>query len=71
MLSMKDGIVSIAVDIVTETPAGLKRATITLEDMQRCCRPERVDELLEDVELLCKDVLAEVSPEASRLWIIR
>ena len=36
---------------------------ITLEDMRRHCRPERVEDLLDDLVVLCEDVADRRRPE--------
>lgn len=38
---------------------------IDLAQIQAHCRPERVDDLLEDLTLLCEDVVARRNPEDS------
>jgi hypothetical protein len=39
---------------------------VTLQQMWRHCRPERVQDLIEDIELLCEDVLGRRKPEDKR-----
>jgi hypothetical protein len=36
---------------------------ITLEDIRRHCRPERVEDLLDDLVVLCEDVIDGRKPE--------
>lgn len=40
-----------------------KAARITLDDMIRHCRPERVQDLVEDLAVQCEDVVASRRPE--------
>jgi hypothetical protein len=44
---------------------------VTLEDMQRHCRPERVEDLLDDLVVLCDDVATGRHPQASGLSLVR
>jgi hypothetical protein len=60
---MGDHIVDVRVDFVIEEPRGPRRTTVDLAAMVRCCRPERVEELLEDLTLLCEEVQAGRRPE--------
>jgi hypothetical protein len=53
---MAGKIVGVAVVWETEASAGSRQLTIDLAAMHRYCRAERVDELLDDLALLCDDV---------------
>jgi hypothetical protein len=39
-----------------ETPDGQRSAAIDLETLRRHCRRERVEDLLDDLQMLCEDV---------------
>ena len=58
-------IARISVDYLTETPEGPQQTTVDLAAMLRHCRPERVEDLLEDLVMLCEDVHAGRQPEDS------
>ena len=58
-------VADISVDYLTETPEGPQRVTVKLAAMIQHCRPERVQDLVEDVALLAEDVLAGRRPEES------
>jgi hypothetical protein len=55
---MEGRIIHIAVGVTIETDDGPQKTAITLGDMRRHCRPERVDDLLDDLTLLIADVQA-------------
>lgn len=42
---------------------------VTLEDFRRHCRPERVEDLLDDLVVLCEDVINGRKPEDSGPWL--
>jgi len=46
----------IAVTWTVETPAGPKHVLVDLTDLRKYCREERVDDLLDDLTVLCGDV---------------
>ncbi len=56
-------ILAITVCYETDTPRGPEQTMVDLEAMLRHCRPERVEDLLEDLTLLCEDVVARRQPE--------
>jgi len=60
---MAGHIVAIKVDYLIDGPGGPERVTVDLASILQHCRPERVQDLLEDVELLSEDVLAGRRPE--------
>jgi hypothetical protein len=51
-------ITRISVTYTVNTDAGARHTFHTLEAMQKHARPERVDELVEDLTLICEDLLA-------------
>jgi hypothetical protein len=42
---------------------------ITLDEMRRHCRPERVEDLLDDLVVLCEDVIDERQPGDRAPWL--
>jgi hypothetical protein len=48
----------VAIGWTIETADGPKRTAISLADFRRYCRRERVDDLMDDLQLLCEDVQA-------------
>ncbi len=55
-----------------ETDNGIEARSITLPAMRKHCRPERVEDLLEDLELICEDVqAARYAAESGRLRVIK
>jgi hypothetical protein len=56
-------ILAISVACELDTPYGPQQAVIDLASMHRHCRPERVEDLLEDLTVLCEDVQAGRKPE--------
>lgn len=46
----------VTVGWTVDTPEGPQQAVVSLESMRKHCRQERVDDLLDDLHLLCKDV---------------
>jgi hypothetical protein len=42
---------------------------VTLEDFRRHCRPERVEDLLDDLVVLCQDVINGREPEDRGPWL--
>jgi hypothetical protein len=51
-------ITSVSVGCITDTEDGPAETTISLADIVRCCRHERVEDLLDDLAMLCEDVEA-------------
>jgi len=52
-------VIAVSVDYVPVTPDGPQRAmTIDLRTMRTHCRPERIEDLVDDLAMLCGDVLA-------------
>ena len=49
-------ITRISVTITEDTPSGPRHMLYGLSDMRKYARPERVDDLLEDLEVICADV---------------
>jgi hypothetical protein len=70
---MAGEVVDISVDYVIDTPEGPERVTVNLTAMTQHCRPERVEDLIEDAALLAEDVIAGQHPESGRpvLAVIR
>ena len=58
-------ILAITVCYETDAPGRPEQTMVDLEAMLRHCRPERVEDLLEDLTLLCEDVVARRQPEGS------
>lgn len=56
-------VVGVQVEYLIETPDGPKRMTVNLDSMRTHCRPERVEDLVEDLVMLCEDVQASRCPE--------
>jgi hypothetical protein len=50
------------------SPSGRVKV-IDLDAMRRHCRSERVEDLLEDLTLLCEDVEARRHPETADPWL--
>jgi hypothetical protein len=53
---MQGKVRALSIGWTTETPDGPKRNLISLFDLRRYCREERVEELLADLTMLCSDV---------------
>lgn len=52
-------VITVSVDYVSVTPDGPERGTtIDLPMMRAHCRPERIEDLVDDLTMLCEDVLA-------------
>ena len=62
---MRGRIDNVVVSWITETSDGPRSRAIDLESFRRHCRRERVEDLLDDLQLLCEDVLARRNPEDS------
>ena len=60
---MAGQVVDVQVEYVIDTPDGPKRVTVNLESMHTHCRAERVEDLVEDLLMLCEDVQASRWPE--------
>jgi hypothetical protein len=62
----------VEVGYTVETEDGPEHKLVTLANMRKHCRAERVDDLLDDLQVLCKDVQdARDAGEAVRLRVIR
>ncbi len=62
----------VSVTWTVDTDDGPQVALISLADLQQHCRPERVQDLIEDLEVLCGDVqAARDAAESGRLRVIR
>jgi hypothetical protein len=64
-------IAHVAVEYVTETPAGPKTAVASLAELRKHCQAERVDDLIDDLIMLIEDVGAARAPAGTVLSIIR
>jgi hypothetical protein len=64
---MAGRVVAIQVDYLTETPEGPQRTVVDLAAMLRHCGPERVDDLLDDLTMLCEDVQTAGRPSVALL----
>jgi hypothetical protein len=42
--------------VIGWSPDGKRSVAIDLETLRRHCRPERVEDLLDDLQILCEDV---------------
>jgi hypothetical protein len=51
-----------------EAEDGVSRR-ITLDEMRRHCRPERVEDLLDDLAVLCEDVIDGRQPGDRGPWL--
>jgi hypothetical protein len=51
-------VVDVQVEYLIQTSDGSQRVSVNLESMRTHCRPERVDDLVDDLLLLCEDVQA-------------
>ena len=60
---MTGSIVHISVGWVVEISDGPKRTIVDLAAMRQHCRPERLEELLADLTLICQDAQAAQDPE--------
>jgi hypothetical protein len=49
-------ITRISVTVTVDTDSGPKHMLYGLEAMRRHARPERIDDLLDDLEVICEDV---------------
>jgi hypothetical protein len=47
---------NVVIGLTVETPEGSRSAAVDLEALRRHCRPERVEDLLDDLIMLCSDV---------------
>jgi hypothetical protein len=56
---------NVVIGWTAETPDGPRSAAIDLETLRRHCRKERVEDLLDDLQVLCEDV-QEARDRASR-----
>jgi hypothetical protein len=53
----------VQVEYLIDTSDGPQRVTVNLESMRTHCRPERFDDLVDDLLILCEDVQARRWPE--------
>jgi hypothetical protein len=53
---MTGSIVGVSVGWAVDASGSPRQITVDLEAIRKCCRPERVDELLADLALICQDV---------------
>jgi hypothetical protein len=51
-------IVAVTVAYESDAPADLQPVLVGLADMRKHCRAERVDDLLDDLLMLCEDIQA-------------
>jgi hypothetical protein len=63
----RDRITRISVIYTVNSDAGTRHTFHSLEAMRHHARPERVDELVEDLTLICEDLLARRPQPATRL----
>ena len=65
--AMSGRITRISVTYTLNTGAGARHTFHSLEAMRKHARPERVDELVEDLTLICEDLLVRRPQPATRL----
>lgn len=53
---MQGKVVAVSIGWTVGTPDGPRRSLISLADLRRHCRSERVEDLLDDLTILCSDV---------------
>ena len=53
---MTGKIENVVIGWTVETPDGRQSVAIDLETLRRHCRRERVEDLLDDLQMLCEDV---------------
>jgi hypothetical protein len=58
-------IIQVQVQYLAEAPDGAHLVTVDLAAMNRYCRPERVEDLVEDLGLICEDVFSSCAPMAA------
>jgi hypothetical protein len=56
-------VVGVQIECLIETSVGPQRVTVNLESIRTHCRPERVEDLIDDLLMLCEDVQARRRPE--------
>jgi hypothetical protein len=56
-------VVDVEVECLIETSDGPQRVRVNLESMRSHCRPERVEDLVEDLLIVCEDVQARRRPQ--------
>lgn len=59
-------VVSVMIDYLADVPGGPQRQRTSLPAIIRHCRPERVEDLLDDLQMLCEDVLTGRRPRDPR-----
>jgi hypothetical protein len=58
-------ITAVSVICTIDTPDGPQQAIVDVAELRVHCRPERVEDLLEDLVMLCQDVQDRRHPEDS------
>jgi hypothetical protein len=53
---MTGKVVAVSIGWTVDTPDGPRRTLISLAERRRHCRSERVEDLLDDLMMLCSDV---------------
>jgi hypothetical protein len=61
-------IVALSISYTAETGDGMQQATVDLETMVRYCRPERVEDLLDDLAVIFEDIRAGARPSLAVIW---
>jgi hypothetical protein len=56
-------VVRVLIECLMDTSDGPQRMTVNLESLRAHCRPERVEELIDDLLMLSEDVQAGRRPE--------
>jgi hypothetical protein len=56
-------VIGVQVEYLIETLGGPQRVTVNLESIRTHCRPERVEDLIDDLLFLCEDVQAKRYPD--------
>jgi len=62
---MRGQVVRVLIECLIETPDGPQRTKANLQSIRAHCRPERVDDLIDDLLMLCEDVHAGRRPEGA------
>ena len=55
---MEGQVVRVLIECLMETSDGQRRMRVNLESIRAYCRPERVEDLIDDLLMLCEDVQA-------------
>jgi len=61
----------VSIGWTTDNGSGPRTTVIDLEALRKYCRPERVDDLLDDLLMLCEGVQAQGRPPVTLLRRIR